>query len=78
MTFGDGVKAAALLFVAAVAQVSIFSELHVIGAVPDVLLVSLVALSLLRAALPAPPSASLPGYSSTRPRSARWASPRSC
>ena len=48
MTFGDGVKAAALLFVAAVAQVSIFSELHVIGAVPDVLLVSLVALSLLR------------------------------
>ena len=48
MSFGDGVKAAALLFVAAVAQVSIFSQLHIFGAVPDVLLVSLVALSLLR------------------------------
>jgi rod shape-determining protein MreD len=48
MTFGDGVKAAALLFVAAVAQVSIFSQAQVFGAVPDVLLVTLVALSLLR------------------------------
>jgi rod shape-determining protein MreD len=48
MTFIDGVKAAALLFVAAVAQVSIFSQIHIFGAVPDVLLVSLVALALLR------------------------------
>jgi rod shape-determining protein MreD len=48
MTLGDGLKAAALLFVAAVAQVSIFAQVHVFGAVPDVLLVSLVALSLLR------------------------------
>lgn len=48
MTFGDGVKAAALLFVAAIVQVSIFSQAHVFGAVPDVLLVSLVAFSLLR------------------------------
>ena len=48
MTIFDGVKAAALLFVAAVAQVSVFSQLHVFGAVPDVLLVSLVALALLR------------------------------
>ena len=48
MTFGDGVKAAALLFAAAVAQVSIFSGVHVFGAVPDVLLVSLVAVALLR------------------------------
>jgi rod shape-determining protein MreD len=48
MTLGDGVKAAALLFVAAVAQVSIFSQAQVFGAVPDVLLVTLVALSLLR------------------------------
>ena len=48
MTLGDGLKAAALLFVAAVAQVSIFAQAHVFGAVPDVLLVSLVALSLLR------------------------------
>jgi len=48
MSIADGVKAAALLFVAAIAQVSIFSEVHVFGAVPDVLLVTLVALSLLR------------------------------
>ena len=51
MTLGDGVKAAALLFVAAVAQVSIFAQLHVFGAVPDVLLVSLVALALLRGSI---------------------------
>jgi rod shape-determining protein MreD len=48
MTLGDGVKAAALLFVAAVVQVSVFAEIHVFGAVPDVLLVTLVALALLR------------------------------
>src|SRR4029079_2450331 len=48
MTLGDGAKAAALLFVAAVAQVFIFSQAQVFGAVPDVLLVTLVALSLLR------------------------------
>ena len=48
MTLLDGVKAAVLLFVAAVAQVSIFSQLHVFGAVPDLLLVSLVAVALLR------------------------------
>ena len=45
MSLVDGVKAAVLLFVAAIAQVSIFSQLHVFGAVPDLLLVSLVALS---------------------------------
>lgn len=44
----DGVKAAILLFVAAVAQVSIFSQLHVFGATPDLLLVTLVAVALLR------------------------------
>jgi rod shape-determining protein MreD len=48
MTVVDGVKAAALLFVAAIVQVSVFSQLHVFGAVPDVLLVSLVAFALLR------------------------------
>jgi rod shape-determining protein MreD len=48
MTPGDGVKAAVLFFVAAIAQVSIFSQLHVFGAVPDVLLVTLVAIALLR------------------------------
>jgi rod shape-determining protein MreD len=48
MTVGDGVKAAALLFVAAIVQVSIFSQVHVFGAVPDVLLVTLVGFALLR------------------------------
>jgi rod shape-determining protein MreD len=51
MTLLDGAKAAALLSVAAVAQVSIFSQLHVFGAVPDLLLVSLVALALLRGSI---------------------------
>jgi rod shape-determining protein MreD len=44
----DGVKAAVLLFVAAIAQVSIFSQVHVYGGVPDILLVTLVAVALLR------------------------------
>jgi rod shape-determining protein MreD len=44
----DGVKIAVLLFVAAVAQVSIFSQIDVFGAAPDLLLVTLVAISLLR------------------------------
>jgi rod shape-determining protein MreD len=48
MTPVDGFKAAALLFVAAIAQVSVFSQMHVFGAVPDVLLVSLVGFALLR------------------------------
>jgi len=52
MSLLDGVKAAVLLFVAAIAQVSIFSQVHVFGAVPDFLLVSLVALALLRGSVP--------------------------
>jgi rod shape-determining protein MreD len=48
MSLADGVKAAVVLFVAAVAQVSVFSQLHVFGAVPDLLLVTLVAVALLR------------------------------
>ena len=44
----DWVKVAALLFVAAVAQVSDFSQIDVFGAAPDLLLVTLVAISLLR------------------------------
>jgi rod shape-determining protein MreD len=51
MSFLDGVKAAVLLFVAAIAQVSIFSELHVFGAAPDFLLVTLVAVALLRGSI---------------------------
>lgn len=48
MSWLDGVKTAVLLFVAAVVQVSIFSQLHIFGAVPDFLLVTLVAVALLR------------------------------
>jgi len=48
VTIADGLKAAALLFVAAIVQVSIFTQVHVFGGVPDVLLVTLVAVSLLR------------------------------
>ena len=44
----DGGKAAVLLFVASVAQVSIFAQANVFGGVPDLLLVTLVAVALLR------------------------------
>jgi rod shape-determining protein MreD len=47
----DGVKAAALLFVAAILQVSIFSQIDILHGEPDVLLVTLVAVALLRGAL---------------------------
>src|SRR5439155_5277981 len=47
----DGVKAAILLFLAAIVQVSIFSQVHMLGGVPDVLLVMLVAVSLLRGSI---------------------------
>lgn len=51
MNVVDGVKAAALLFLAAIMQVSIFAQMHVLGGVPDVLLVMLVAVALLRGAI---------------------------
>jgi rod shape-determining protein MreD len=51
MSLSDGVKAAVVLFVAAVAQVSVFSQVHVFGAVPDLLLVTLVAIALLRGSI---------------------------
>jgi rod shape-determining protein MreD len=47
----DGLKAAALLFVAAILQVSIFTQARVLGGEPDVLLVTLVAVALLRGAV---------------------------
>jgi rod shape-determining protein MreD len=50
VTFADGLKAAALLFVAAIAQVSIFSQVHVYGGVPQLVLVTLVGVALLRGA----------------------------
>jgi len=51
VTIADGLKAAALLFVAAIVQVSILTQIHVFGGVPDVLLVTLVAVALLRGAI---------------------------
>jgi len=44
----DGLKAAVLLFVAAILQVTIFSQVHILGGEPDLLLVTLVAVALLR------------------------------
>lgn len=51
MTAVDGLKAAALLFVAAILQVSIFTQVHVFSGVPDFLLVTLVAVALLRGSI---------------------------
>jgi len=48
VTLGDGLKSAVVLFVAAIMQVSIFAQVHVYGGVPDLLLVTLVAIALLR------------------------------
>ena len=47
----DGVKAAVVLFVAAILQVSIFTQVHVLGGLPDLLLVMLVAVALLRGSM---------------------------
>ena len=51
MSVADGLKAAALLFVAAILQVSIFAGVHVLHGSPDLLLVTLVAVALLRGSL---------------------------
>jgi rod shape-determining protein MreD len=51
VTIADGLKAAALVFVAAIMQVSIFADVHILGGVPDLLLVTLVAVALLRGAI---------------------------
>jgi rod shape-determining protein MreD len=47
----DGVKAAVILFVAAIVQVSILSQINLFDGVPDLLLVTLVAVALLRGAV---------------------------
>lgn len=47
----DGLKAAAVVFVAAILQVSIFTQARVLGGEPDVLLVTLVSVALLRGSL---------------------------
>jgi rod shape-determining protein MreD len=51
VSIADGLKAAALLFVAAIAQVSIFSQVHVFGGEPQLVLVTLVGVALLRGAV---------------------------
>jgi len=51
VTIADGLKAAVLLFVAAIMQVSIFADVHILGGIPDLLLVTLVAVSLLRGSI---------------------------
>ncbi len=48
MTLADGLKAAALLFVAAIVQVSIFTQVDIFGGVPQLVLVILVGVALLR------------------------------
>jgi rod shape-determining protein MreD len=47
----DSVKVVVLLFVAAIMQVSIFAQVHILGGMPEVLLVMLVAVALLRGAV---------------------------
>ncbi len=47
----DAVKAAALVFCAALLQVSVLASLHVLGGAPDLLLVALVAIALLRGSI---------------------------
>jgi rod shape-determining protein MreD len=47
----DALKAAVLLFLVAVVQVSLLSSLHVAGGTPDILLVTLVAVALLRGSI---------------------------
>ncbi len=47
----DGVKAAAIVFVAAILEVSVFSDVRILGGVPDLLLVAVVAVALLRGSI---------------------------
>jgi len=44
----EPLKAAVLIFVAAILQVTIFSQINILGGYPDVLLLTLVAIALLR------------------------------
>jgi rod shape-determining protein MreD len=47
----EPVKAAALVFAAAILQVTIFSQIDILGGYPDVLLLTLVAIALLRGSI---------------------------
>lgn len=48
----DGVRLAVLTFVAAVLQVSVFSDVRILGGTPDVLLVTIAVTALYRGAIP--------------------------
>jgi rod shape-determining protein MreD len=48
---GDAIKAGAALFVCAIAQTSILTLVHVLGGTPDLVLVALVAIALLRGSI---------------------------
>ena len=52
MSFGEGLRASAVVFVAAMLQVVVVSSLAIGGGAPDLLLVSVVALGLLRGSVP--------------------------
>jgi rod shape-determining protein MreD len=47
----DAAKAAALLFVAAILQVSVLNSISILGGAPDLLLVTLIAVALLRGSI---------------------------
>jgi rod shape-determining protein MreD len=47
----DGLKVAVLVFVAAILEVSVFSDVRILGGEPDILLVTVVAIALLRGAV---------------------------
>ena len=51
MSFVEPAKAAVLVFVAAILQVTIFSEIDILGGTPDVVLLTLVAIALLRGSI---------------------------
>jgi rod shape-determining protein MreD len=44
----DGLKVAVVIFLAAILEVSVFSDVRILGGEPDILLVTIVAVSLLR------------------------------
>ncbi len=51
MSIGEGLKVAALVFVGAILQASVFSDVVILGGTPDLLLVVLVSIALLRGPL---------------------------
>ena len=75
----DWLKAAAFVFVAAILQVSVFSDVIVLHGTPDLLLVAIICVALLRGPIVGAGDRLLgrPARGHGEPR-ARSASPRSC